>query len=516
MLSKSKIFIIVCLSFILGIFLGPILPFDLTIFIVLVIIFLSILLLFGSDPVVKILALIILSLIFGIWRYKISEPKVSSMTARFYNEKKVYLSGIVSDEPDVRKDKTNLALDVNQLKLRKSAKWQKVEGKVLLQVRRYPEYKYGDVLEMEGELETPPEFPDFSYRDYLSRYGIYSLMRNPQVKQIGEGQGNCLRCFLLNIKAKFAAKIDQTLPEPQSSLLAGLLYGAKRGIPTEIMDNFNKAGLTHIVVISGYNITIIASMLLVLLGGLPRRLSFILAFSGIVLFTIFVGAGASVVRAAIMGSIALLAFRVERKSNVLAALFLAAIIMLLWNPKILRFDIGYQLSFLSTAGLIFLAPYLDKFFKWLPKILAESASLTLAAQIFAVPIILYNFRRISLIAPLANVLVLPTVPITMLFGFIGSAAGFIFVPLGQFINWASWFLLTYTIKVAQVLSCLPFASLEFGRLSVFWLILYYVLLGGFLIWPVLHKKMQNVNKAKFFKFSKVQNDNSKFKNDNVS
>jgi len=140
----------------------------------------------------------------------------------------------------------------------------------------------------------------------------------------------------------------------------------------------------------------------------------------------------------------------------------------------------------------------------------------LAAQIFAVPIILYNFRRISLIAPLANVLVLPTVPITMLFGFIGSAAGFIFVPLGQFINWASWFLLTYTIKVAQVLSRLPFASLEFGRLSVFWLILYYVLLGGFLIWPVLHKKMQNVNKAKFFKFSKVQNDNSKFKNDNVS
>jgi competence protein ComEC len=478
-LSKTNVFIICSISFIFGIFLGSIQSFDKIVLIILIFIFLSLLIIFWSEYAIKVSILIILFIFLGIGRYGLAEPKINSQTLQFYNGQKVKFVGIISDEPDVRKDKTNLVVNVNKLKL--NGIWQKITGRVLVNVSLYPEYSYGDELEVEGNLETPPEFEDFSYRDYLSRYQIYSSMRDAYINRLAQGKGNPIRFFLINLKIKFAEKIDQTLPEPQASLLAGILYGAKRGIPSNIMENFNKTGLTHIVVISGYNITIIASLLLLLFGWLPRRWSFIAALLGILLFTIFVGAGASVIRAAIMGSIGLLAFQVGRKNNIFAALLLAAIIMLLWNPLILRFDIGFQLSFLATAGLIFLAPFFETIFKRLPKILAESASLTLAAQFFAAPIILYNFHRLSLVAPLANILVLPTIPIVMIFGFVGTFFGFLFIPLGQLINWSSWALLTYIIKITQFLARLPLSSLDF-KTRFIWLIGYYGLLFAFLIW----------------------------------
>ncbi len=479
MLTKNNIFIICSIAFIIGIFLGSVLPFDPTIFIIMIFIFLLIAILFWTDKVVKICALILLCLILGIGRYGLSEPKVNSQTVQFYNGQKVSLVGVVTDEPDVRKDKTNLVINVSRLETNNH--WQDVSGKILLQTQLYPEYKYGDELKIEGKLETPPEFPDFSYRDYLSRYQIFSTMRNSQIEKLAQGKGNIVRQILLTIKSKFTEKIDQTLSEPQASLLAGILYGARRGIPDDIMDALNKTGLTHIVVISGYNITIIASLLLALFSIFPRRIAFALTLAGILIFTVFVGAGSSVVRAAIMGSIALLAFHVQRKTNVFSALLLAAIIMLIINPKILRFDIGFQLSFMSTLGLIFLSPLIEKFFKWLPKLLSEPAALTLSAQVFTIPIILYNFHRLSLIAPLVNVLVLPTIPFVMIVGFIGTIAGFVVTFLGQIINWVSWALLTYIIKVAEFLAKLPLASLEF-KPQIFILILYYFLLAIFLVW----------------------------------
>jgi len=480
MFSRSKIFILLCFSFILGIFLGPYFSFDWLVFLVLIFILISLLLLFWSERKTRLIVLTIIVLVGGIIRFNLAQPKFGQQDVSFYNGQDVEIKGIVSDEPDVRSNKTNLVIAVEELK-RPGQNWQRAKGQVLLSTKRYPEYRYGDQLEVSGHLENPPEFADFSYREYLSRYNIYSLMRNPEIELLSSGKGNFIRQILFTLKKKFAEKIDQTLPEPAASLLGGILYGAKRSIPSQIMEAFNTTGLTHIVVISGYNITIIASLFLLLFGFLPRRMALVFSFGAILLFTFLVGASPSVVRAAIMGSIALLAFPVKRKTNVLATLVFAAVVMLLINPKILRLDIGYQLSFLSTAGLIFLAPRLEKVFKIFPQALAEPFSLTLAAQIFATPIILYNFGRLSIIAPLANVLVLPFIPYVMLLGFLGTVFGFISITLGQIINWSSWALLTYIIKITEFLAHFFWSALEF-KIPVIVLVIYYSFLALILGW----------------------------------
>lgn len=249
--------------------------------------------------------------------------------------------------------------------------------------------------------------------------------------------------------------IEKILPEPQASFLAGLLFGIDKNIPKNLLEDFNKTGTRHIIALSGYNITIIASLIMgfLLWLGFWRKHAFYLSITAIIFFVFLTGASASVVRAAIMGLLVLLAQQVGRLSNPKNLLALAAFFMILKEPSALLNNAGLQLSFAATIGIIYLSPYLKK----LPEILAT----TLSAQIAVSPLIIFYFHQVSLISPIANLLVLPIIPVTMLVGFIALAIGVLYLPIGIFLAWPAWLFLTYEIKIIELLTKVPFAGLSF-------------------------------------------------------
>ncbi|MDP3975329.1 MAG: ComEC/Rec2 family competence protein, partial [bacterium] len=259
--------------------------------------------------------------------------------------------------------------------------------------------------------------------------------------------------------------------------------GSRKGIPEQLQEDFRVTGLSHIVAISGYNITLVVSIMMAVFRPLGRRLSIIISAIAVILFTLFVGASPAVVRACIMGLIALVALNSERKGDVTIALALTATLMIGYNPKILFHDVGFQLSFLATMGLIYVSPLLEKYFQWLPEKLAirDSILLTLSAQIMALPIILYNFNNLSVISPISNLLISgPFIPLTMLFGFLGTLTSYVFLPLAKLVAFPAYLLLEYIVNITHLTASIPYASVEVSWFSNSLLLGYFIILATML------------------------------------
>ncbi len=386
---------------------------------------------------------------FGIWR---SFETFSRGKPTPQADKKIVFSGKIIGEPDRRSGFSQYILENDDL------------GRVLVRTNIYPEFFYGDILKLNGKIEAPENFSGFDYQNYLAKDNIFLVSQYPKITLIERPTSQNLYGRLLNIKKSFVDIINKLFSEPHASFLAALLVGAKRTLPSDLIDAFNRTGTSHIVAISGYNISIISIILLNFLGYLllPRRFIFWLVGIGLILFTLIAGAGASVVRAAIMGGLLILAKHEGRSYQITNAIILAGAIMLFFNPYLLRYDASFQLSFLATFGLVYLAPRFDKWFSRLPNFLSFRANLsaTLSAQIMTLPIILFGFGRISLIAILANILILPVVPLTMLFGFLAGLAGFLSLKIAAIFVLPTWFLLSYQIWIVKILSLLPFASIS--------------------------------------------------------
>lgn len=422
-------------------------------------------------------------LFLGTLRFAAGTPAADENQISFYNGDKFTFSGIVAAEPDTRENGVKLKIQSEKLKVGGGER--KVDGNILVSAGLYPVYHYGDELEIKCKLQKPEPIEDFAYDKYLAKENIYSLCYWPEIKFLKSGEGNNLVAGILWVKEKLVATVNRILPEPQAAFLGGLLYGAKRGIPQSLMDMFSTTGTTHIVAISGYNITILAVLLLQITKsvGVGRKKSFWIALAGILFFVILTGAAASVVRAAIMGMLVLFASHVGRISKIQNALLLAAAVMLIFNPKILVFDVGFQLSFAATIGLVYLSPIFEKYLEKVPSIFGvkESFATTMAAIVFTLPLILYTFGRVSFIAPLANILILPMIPIAMALGTIAVFGGILFSGLGQIIGWLAWLVLSYIIEVVKFLAKIPWASGEAGKMHWIFLIIFYFLISWF-IW----------------------------------
>ena len=426
----------------------------------------------------------------GIWRYQVSLPITAPDKIYFYNDQQVEFKGMVNKEPDLREDKTRL--EIKSKEILHNDQWQKVSGKVLVTNSLYPEYNYGDEMQIICDLQKPEKINDFSYDQYLSRYDIYSLCYSPQITLLAQNQGNQLLAGIYKIKNFFIRRLNQVLPEPQSSFLAGLLIGAKKSIPQDLQAVFNKTGTTHIVAVSGYNVTIIAAFLMLLAGhlGIGRKKSFWLIMSFLIIFLMITGLQASIVRAAIMGSLVLLASYLGRLSKIRNALALAAVLMLILNPKILVYDLGFQLSFLATLGLVYLQPVLsevskvEKFIKLksLKIIISDYLLTTLSAIIMTQPLILYQFGKISFVAPLANILVLPFIPLAMLLGFITGIFAMIWTTLGWVMGWSVWLVLSYIIWVLEKLAGLNWAYWQLDKINIWLMAGLYLIIWAFIFW----------------------------------
>lgn len=473
-LTKAKIFFWLGLSFLGGIFLSRYLNLDFFWKLISLDFCFIIIFAWWKLKKVRLFGFCILFLIFGIFRYELDLPSERDEWIQSYNEKEVVLTGIVLDEPDARWDK--IKLTIGDIKIDNN----NIFGKILITLPKYPEFNYGDKLEIVGKLQDPGEFDEFNYRDYLSRYGVYSVSYNSKAKLLSENNGNKLLFFVLEIKGKFRESLNKVLVKPQSSFLEGMILGNKRGIPEDLLDKFNLTGISHVIVISGFHVTIVSSLLLYFgMLFLSRKQAFWLAVCGLLFFVLITGLKPSAIRATIMGGLVLVALNSGRMSNVRNVLLFAACVMLLINPKLLAFDVGFQLSFLATIGIVYFGPFLQKYLKFIPEAgkVREMASVTLSAQFLVLPIILQNFERVSLVAPITNILVLPMIPWTMMFGFLAGFLGMFWVFSGKLIGFVAWLFLSYEISVVKLLARIPFASLEMNRIWIGWILLYYVIIG---------------------------------------
>lgn len=403
--------------------------------------------------------------------------------------------GTISAEPDIRRDKVNYTVSVEAF-TNEDGTFTEASGKTLLSAGKYPPYQYGERIFVKGSLQKPTSFEGFDYAQYLARFNIHSVMYRPGISRnipdefspkppsLNKIIIHKFWTVLLSIKQQFESHMNKTFSsEPSSSFMAGLLLGSRKGIPDELSEAFRITGLTHIIAISGYNITLIVSILMAFFKPFGRRNAIILSAVGIILFTLFVGASPAVVRACIMGLISLLALSSKRKGDITLTLLMTACIMIGWNPKILFYDVGFQLSFLATMGLIYVSPLLEPYFLWLPQKLAirESILLTLSAQITALPIILMNFQNLSVVSPLSNMLISgPILPLAMLFGFIGTMMSFIWLSAAKIIAAPAYLLLAYVTNITWLTAQLPYAMVEVPWFDQKLLLAYFSLLSMYL------------------------------------
>jgi len=263
----------------------------------------------------------------------------------------------------------------------------------------------------------------------------------------------------------FIAVINSILPEPHASLLNGILFGVKASMPKYFYEALITTGTLHIIALSGMNISILTTLCAQTTLFMGRKASSILTICLIVLFVLFVGPSPSVVRAAMMGSLLLLSIYFGRRDWGLLSLFLVAGIMLLFDFSLIK-NLCFQLSFMATFGIILANKSLKRQFGYgflhqLKFWFKQNLKVTLSAQLFTLPIILYNFHRISLIAPVANLAIEWTIQPIMVLGFASGIIGLIFWPLGMILGWLVWVPLTYLIVVVETLAKIPGASLQF-------------------------------------------------------
>ena len=490
-LTKSKIFLYFCLSFILGVALVSFMNIpQLVSGIFLVGAIIAVIASWQRRWDLVVLGFCVIFAVAGIWRFQ-SQSRISENDISKFNEKgRIVFSGIVGEEPDIRME--NQKITVRIVKIVGIDK--NVQGKILITASKYPEYQYGDELEITGFLKSPENFEDFDYSAYLAKDNIYSLMYYPEIKKLSKNNGNRIKSVLLKIKNSFENNLAKVLPEPQNSLANGLILGEKAALPQNLLDIFAIVGITHIIALSGYNITIIGENLRKVFNSMmiSRNYSFWISVALIAAFVIMTGASASIVRAAVMGILLILARKTNRLYSIRNALVFAGVVMIYLNPKILRFDTGFQLSFLATLGLVYISPFFEKYFLWLPKFLdlRGIASATFGAQAAVLPLILFNFGRLSLISPLANMLILPVIPFAMFFAFLSGLTSWLWLGLGKAIGWVAWLILTYQIKAAELMAKMPLAAMDV-KIGWVWLVMMYMVLWGAII--TIYKKKNSTS-----------------------
>lgn len=360
------------------------------------------------------------------------------------------------------------------------------KGKIAITARQYPRMEYGDAIEVQGMVERP----DVRNRNYLMKDAIFATMQFPEVYVIAKGEGNPILTWLRDVRNQAVSVYKRALPAKEAALLAGITLGERAEFDPEFKERMANSGTTHLVALSGYNISVVAeAILLVCMGMMRRRAAFAATCLVIMGFVLMAGAEASIVRAAIMGGIVLLARYIGRAHSMRNAIAISACAMVLWNPNVLRYDLGFQLSFLALIGIVYCKPYIDHVIKRKKESLLdwqENLSGTIAAQVMVLPVLLHAVGSFSLTALVSNVLVLAFVPVTMGFGFGIAAVGYIAQPLATIPAWIASLLLRYEIGVIEVLGTHKGLAMQISALAM---VIYYVCLGGVMMIIARRKKI---------------------------
>jgi competence protein ComEC len=380
------------------------------------------------------------------------------------------LTGVVKDEPKIIGNRQVVILEGKE-----SANFQ-------FSTNQNPIYHIGDGLKITGILKDPL-VENEEYKGLYLAQGIKGEMSYPEIEkiQIPVYGITYLRQKLVAIRRKYEEAIAMMLPEPHAGLLAGIILGSRADISTETASALSRTGTTHLIALSGYNITIMASFALILCRGLSRRWAFWLPVFFIISFVLATALSASVIRAAIMGILLLLAGYKGRQPNAPIAILFASAAMVLLNPMILVYDIGFQLSFAAILGIVTFAPFVQPWFSALGPKLSEILAATIAAQLFTWPITSFYFKTFSVIAPLANLLLLPLIPAIMLIGFISATIIILSPSLVVWLRAPMVLMLDFPLRVTRMLSGLKWAAINFQVTSPLIIIGYYFLVFDFFL-----------------------------------
>jgi competence protein ComEC len=403
----------------------------------------------------------------GTWRAEGAAlptgPGTVAAAARTGRE--VTIAGTAVDDPRPREDRQQVVLESVTLDGRAA------RGKLLAWLPRAVEVVTGDRLTFKARLEQPEDSDGFAYRAYLARQGIGAIARAFAANVVSHPVAGPAE-LASRLRGSLLGGLDRIVPEPEAALGAGILLGVRTSIDPDVSASFATAGLTHVVAISGWNIAIVAALVARLLDGLRRRRGGRLGVPALTIgaiagYVVLVGASPSVVRAALMAAALLLGRQAGSRAHAASALMLAALAMVLVAPPVI-WDVGFQLSLFATAGLIAFGATLDSAIASWPGWLREPVALTTAAQLATLPIILATFERFSLVAPLANVVVVPLVPLVMLASAIAAPIGAVdaavHIPLlGDAATWlaggSAWLGLRAMIATGSTAASIPFAAL---------------------------------------------------------
>ncbi len=371
------------------------------------------------------------------------------------------LEARICEEPDIRLDKINYILCITKLvELKSNLIVNKdLQLKVLLKYGLYPEFEYGDLVKIKAKIEIPFETEEFSYKNYLKIFGVHFVLNTRDYFTLINQESSFLK-QVYKFKNRLITYIERLFNEPYASLINGLLLGARKGFSVEVTEFLAITGLTHIVAVSGYNISLVILFIDKLFVFVPRNIRFYVICIFLALFAIITGLSASVLRATIMGVISIAVIQYGYSANFVRAILLAAFLMCVWNPFILMYDLGFQLSFFSTLGVVILAKKIN--IQFLPDFLGikESFILTVSSQIATLPTIVYYFGTLSLISPIANVLVAPFLPVFMLLGFLSFVLAWIY-PLKLIFTLMVETLGFVFFEILKFTANVPFASIVF-------------------------------------------------------
>ncbi len=476
---RDKIFYTICFGFIFGVLLRSLVSVNFYLIILFGVISFSLFLFFSLISKNKCLpagrqgvlfSIFVLAFCLGVFRFIVVDLPAPSVFESKVGQKASF-SGEIVDEPSIGENNQKLAIGIFL---------EKEKTKILVTIDLGDDFKYGDEVNFYGKLEKPENFitdqgKDFDYINYLRKDGILYVMSYPTIKIVSRGNGNFLKSALFFVKEKFLEKMNFAIQSPESLLMGGLILGEKSSFDQSLRESFVNTGTIHIVALSGYNVTIVAEWIMKLFVFLPKNLGIGMGILAILFFILMTGGSSTAIRAGVMAVLVLIARATGRNYDVARALILAGVFMILFNPFVLVYDVSFQLSFIATIAVIFLAPRVEKYFLWVPDFfkLRDIMSVTFSAYVFVLPFILYKMGNLSLVALPANMLILPFIPFTMLFGFMTGFVGLIWHGFSVPFGFISYLFLHYELWVVSFFSNLPFAAFTFPNFPLGLTILIY-------------------------------------------
>jgi competence protein ComEC len=401
----------------------------------------------------------------------------------------VTIVGTITAEPTLADRSQTLRISANSILPQDGAQPIPVKGDLLVVVARYPEYSFGEQLSLLGKLTDPPQLGGFDYAAYLAHLGIYSYMSFPRTTSLGHPDNDWLSGSIIAARASARDAIQRTIAEPQAALAVGVVIGDRSSMPDDVKDEFKRTGTTHILAISGENISLLVGLVWLAAGGrkgkrrMPMWLT-LLTLATLAAYTAFTGATPSVVRAAVMGAILLVAPLVGRRYDPLAALAVAAAGMVLLDPYVLA-DSGFQLSYLAMLGITILAPHIYALCQriHMPAALGLPIATGLAAQAATLPVGILLGGQFALISPIATLTADVALLPLMLSGIITAFLGL--VPALSFLAAASggvaWLSASWLLWWMQFWASVPFASVAVAGFIPLYAVAYYAVLFP-LVW----------------------------------